>query len=191
MDIKTLIEKNNALTQEAQAAKQKEKEIKAAMKKQQQIIIREFKDGLSAEDKAAQIATAEELLIKSKDAAKIAQIAYDIAKDAYNVEMNRIKADTTLATEILKFVNWQQSASLPKVSIQSYIFEGNNFVFKREGLKDITIDITKNNWKKEFEKALALQGINGKDRIAANLVYTAGLKLAEELAARKTKEIKK
>ena len=191
MDIKTLIEKNNTLVSQAQAAKQKEKEIKAAMKAQQQIIIREFKDNLSAEDKAAQIATAEELLAKAKIAAEVAQQEYDIVKNKYDIEMNRIKADTTLATEILKFVNWQQSASLPKVSIQSYTFEGNSFVFKREGLKDITIDITKTTWKTDFKKALSLQGINGDNRIADNLVYTAGLKLAEELAARKNKQIKK
>jgi hypothetical protein len=153
------------LLQEAKALKQKEGEIKEAMKSQKKAIAVEYCDNLSEEEKAQQIAEAEKILNTAK--AKAVEL-----RDNFKKAMKQIRNDVAFAKEILDFVNYKQSNSLPK---QKNVFtvNGQALTFNREGLKEITIDVSKANWQKTFKAELKKQGINGDDRVADNIVYKA------------------
>jgi hypothetical protein len=153
------------LLQEAKALKQKEREIKEAMKSQKKAIAVEYCDNLSEEEKAQQIAEAEKILNTAK--AKAVEL-----RDNFKKAMKQIRNDVAFAKEILDFVNYKQSNSLPK---QKNVFtvNGQALTFNREGLKEITIDVSKANWQKTFKAELKKQGINGDDRVADNIVYKA------------------
>jgi hypothetical protein len=88
--------------------------------------------------------------------------------------MKKVKEDVSFAKEILAFVNYKQNYSLKKVVNQISV-EGNTLHFRREGIKDITVDISKADWQQTFKAELAKQGINGENRIADNIVYKASL----------------
>jgi len=159
---------------EIKALEQKEKELKAAMKEKKRIAAVEYADNLPAEEKAKQIAEAEAILsTAAKDA--------DKAKATFREAMIAIKARVAFAKEILAFVSWKQSASLPKIK-NAFWIEGKALKFSREGLKEITIDVSSANWPEIFKAELAKQGINGADRVADNIVYKAKTMLAGNIA---------
>ena len=153
------------LLQEAKALRQKETELKQAMKLQKQAIAVEYADNLSPEAKQQQIAEAEEILNKAKAKA-------GLLKEQFKNAMKAIKNDVAFAKEILAFVNYKQNHSLPKQK-NSFVVNGKILKFNREGIKEITIDISNANWQKNFKQELAKQGINGDDRVADNIVYKA------------------
>lgn len=155
------------LLAEAKQLKQKEAQIKAELKAQKQIIAVEYADNLSPEAKAQQIKDAEAILNTAKTK------ALDL-KSQFKAAMKKVKEDVTFAREILAFVNYKQTHSLKK-AINQMVIEGNVLKFSREGIKDITIDISKADWQKTFKAELAKQGINGDNRIADNIVYKASL----------------
>lgn len=95
------------LLAEAKALKQKEVEIKQAMKAQKQTIAIEYADCLNPEEKQKQIANAEKILNEAK------QKAYQ-AKMLYKQTITTLRGDISFAKEILEFVNHKQSNSLPK-----------------------------------------------------------------------------
>ncbi len=163
MSKKTILE----LLEEAKQLKQKEKDIKAEMKKQKQIIATEYSDCLSPEAKQKQIAQAEGILNSAKEKAIT-------LRNEFKASMKEIKEGVSLAKEILSFVNHKQSNSLQHRK-QEFILVDNILTLKRDGIKDITIDVSKANWQKSFKAELAKQGINGNDRVADNIVYKASL----------------
>lgn len=160
------------LLQEAKALKAKEAELKAQLKAQKKTIALEYQDSLNPETKAQQIAEAEKILNTATQKAQALRMEFKNA-------MRKIKSEVSFAKEILSFVNYKQGASLGKVKNQMVI-DKNNLIFNREGLKEIRIDISKTGWEKTFKEALKLQGINGQDRIADNLVYKAQLMIKGE-----------
>lgn len=153
------------LLQEAKELKQKEIALKQEMKAKKTAIAVEYADNLSPEAKQKQIAEAEAILNTAKQKAFALKIAFKSA-------MKQIKSDVSFAKEILDFVNYKQNASLPKQK-NSFVINGKILTFKREGIKDIAIDISNANWQKNFKAELAKQGINGDDRVADNIVYKA------------------
>lgn len=153
--------------QEANALKDKEKKIKAEMKAQKQVIATQYADGLSDVEKEKQIKEAENILAK-------AQQDREKAKATFKTTMKEIKEAVAFAKQILDFVNYKQTHSLPKVKNQFSISE-NTLTLKREGIKDITINIKDVNWQKVLKAKLKEQGINGNDRVADNIVYKASL----------------
>ncbi len=155
------------LLAEAKQLRTKEKELKAQMKAQKQIIAVEYADNLSPEAKQQQIADAEKILNTAKQTA-------EGLKSQYKAAMKKIKEDVSFAKEILAFVNHKQTHSLKK-AINQITVEGNVLLFQRKGIKDIAIDISKVNWQQTFKAELAKQGINGENRIADNIVYKASL----------------
>jgi hypothetical protein len=161
MSKKTIAE----LLNEAKALKQQEAELKARMKAQKQVLATEYVDGLSETEKQKQIADAEKIL----ETAKAEAIK---AKETYKSAMKQIKSNVSFAKDILAFVNHKQTHSLPKQK-NSFAINGNLLTFNREGIKQITIDISKANWQQNFKQELKKQGINGNDRIADNIVYKA------------------
>jgi len=165
MQKKTITE----LLQEAKALKQKEIELKAQMKEQKRIIATEYVDGMPEAEKAKQIAEAEGILNNAKQSALK-------AKTIFKASMSKIREEVHLAKEILEFVNYKQTSSLPK-SKNSFVFEGNSLRFNREGIKEIIIDVSKVTWQQDFKAALKLQGINGEDRVADNIIYKASIML--------------
>jgi hypothetical protein len=153
------------LLQEAKALKQKEIAIKNEMKNAKKAIALEYADGMPEEVKQKQIAEAEAILNNAKvNALK--------AKDLFKFTMRGIKDDVTMAKEILSFVNYKQTNSLPKTK-NSFRIEKKMLYFNREGIKEIVVDISKANWEKIFKEELKKQGINGENRIADNIVYKA------------------
>lgn len=137
------------------------------MKAQKQIIAVEYADNLSPEAKQTQITEAEQILNTAK------QKAEDL-KAQFKTAMKKVKEDVTFAKEILNFVNYKQNHSLKK-AVNQITVEGNVLHFRREGIKDIAINISKANWQSAFKAELAKQGINGENRIADNIVYKASL----------------
>lgn len=152
---------------EAKQLRIKEKELKAQMKAQKQIIAVEYADNLSPEAKQKQIADAEAILGNANHK------ALELRKE-FKAAMKQVKEDVAFAKEILAFVNYKQTHSLKK-AVNQITVEGNILHFRREGLKDITVDISKANWQQTFKAELAKQGINGENRIADNIVYKASL----------------
>jgi hypothetical protein len=153
------------LLQEAKALKQKEIAIKNEMKNAKKAIALEYADGMPEEVKQKQIAEAESILNSAKEKAIIAKMQFKQA-------MKAIKEEVTMAKEILSFVNYKQQNSLPKTK-NSFRIEKNMLYFNREGIKEITIDVSKANWEQNFKAELKKQGINGENRIADNIVYKA------------------
>lgn len=163
------------LLTEAKELKQKEIALKAEMKKQKQIIATEYADCLSPEAKQEQIAEAEKILNSAKEKA----IA---AKNTFKTTMKAIKGDVSFAKEILSFVNYKQSNSLPHKK-QEFSLVDNLLTLKRDGIEEIEIDVSKANWQKTFKAELARQGINGNDRVADNIVYKASLLVKGNVSA--------
>jgi hypothetical protein len=160
------IDIRKALAQ-ATALKEKEKAIKAEMKAQKQVIATQYRDGLSDTEKANQIKEAESILAKaSKDKAT--------ARETFKNSLKEIKEAVLFAKQILDFVNYKQTHSLPHVKNQ-FIVSENKLTLKRDGISDITVDISKADWQKTMKAELKKQGINGEDRIADNIVYKAKL----------------
>lgn len=153
------------LLQEAKALREAMAKQKAEMKAKKNAIAVEYADNLPAEEKQKQIAEAEKILNTAK------QKAIEL-KIAFKNSMKAIKNDVAFAKEILAFVNYKSNNSLPKQK-NSFHIEKNMLTFKREGIKDILIDVSKNSWEKTFKQELAKQGINGDNRIADNIVYKA------------------
>ncbi len=160
-------------------AKNKEKEIREERKALSNIAIIEYCDGLSPEAKAEQIKQAEQIV-------KTASQKLENAKALYKQTIKEVKADMQFSKEILNFVSHKQNHSLPRRE-QHFVFSGKTMTYKRDGIKDIQIDISKANWKTTFTSELAKQGINGDDRVAANVVYIAGVKLANEISSERIK----
>jgi len=153
------------LLQEAKQLREQESKIKVEMKAKKAAIAIEYADNLPAEEKQKQIAEAEKILTSAKAKA-------GLLKEQFKIAMKAIKSDVAFAKEILAFVNYKQNNSLPHQK-NSFVVEKNLLKFNRDGIKEIVIDISKANWQKEFKAKLALQGINGDDRIADNIVYKA------------------
>ena len=153
------------LLAEAKQLREAEAKIKAEMKAKKTAIAVEYADNLPEAEKQKQIAEAEKILNTAK------QKAIDL-KIAFKSAMKQIKNDFAFAKEILAFVNYKQGNSLPKTK-NSFRIEKNLLTFNREGIKEITIDISKANWQKTFKEELKKQGINGNDRIADNIIYKA------------------
>lgn len=161
------------LLAEAKALKQKEIEIKQAMKAQKQTIAIEYADCLNPEEKQKQIAEAEKILNEAKQKAIS-------AKMQFKQTMQKIRGDVSFAKEILEFVNHKQSNSLPKQK-NSFVLIDNTLKFNREGIKEIAIDTLKENWSKTLKEELRKQGINGNDRVADNIVWKAQKQLEAHL----------
>lgn len=155
------------LLAEAKQLKQRQIEANKQYKAQKQIIAVEYADNLSPEAKQKQIADAEAILNTAKRKS-------EELKAQFKTAMRKVKEDVSFAKEILAFVNYKQTHSLKK-AINQITVEGNALHFRREGLKDITVDISKANWQKTFKEELAKQGIDGENRIADNIVYKASL----------------
>jgi hypothetical protein len=158
IDIKKALENANAL-------KEKEKKIKAEMKAQKEVIAKEYADGLSDTEKAEQIKTAESILAKATQDKEKARITFRNA-------IKEIKENVAFAKQILDFVNYKQNASLPHVKNQFSIVD-KTLTLKRDGIKDIKVDISKENWPATLKAELKTQGINGENRVADNIVYKA------------------
>ncbi len=153
------------LLTEAKALKEKQKQINAEMKAKKTAIATEYIDNMPEAEKQKQISDAEKILTTAKQ-------ELITAKEKYKVEVKRIKESFIFAKSILDFVNYKSNYSLPKVKNQFRI-EKNILTFKREGIKDILIDVSKTNWEKTFKEELKKQGINGDNRIADNIIYKA------------------
>lgn len=152
---------------EASDLKIKEKALKAEMKAKKEVIAKEYADGLDDKTKAEQIKQAEDILAK---AGKDKETARAVFKSA----LMKIREDVAFAKQILDFVNYKQGASLPHVKNQFAIVD-NMLTLKRDGIKDISVDISNADWQKNFKAELKKQGINGDDRVADNIVYKASL----------------
>lgn len=150
---------------EAKQLKQRQIEANKQYKAQKQIIAVEYADNLSPEAKQKQITEAEAILNSAKTKA-------GLLKADFKTAMKQIKENVAFAKEILAFVNYKQNHSLKK-AVNQITVEGNVLHFRREGINDITVDISKANWQKAFKDELAKQGINGDNRIADNIVYKA------------------
>jgi len=163
----------NQLLQETERLKAQQKAINKEMKAKKATIAKEYMDGLSEADKAAQIADAEKILngIKVKKAILVSKFKQD---------MDALKQEAHLAKVKLEFVNYQGTHSLPKTK-NLYSVENNTLTVKRDGLKDISIAI-KEGWEKILKAELAKQGINGNDRVADNIVYKAQLAVKTHMA---------
>jgi hypothetical protein len=153
------------LLQEAKELKAKELAIKQERKAQQQVLATEYIDSISPEEKQKQIAEAEKILNTAKEKAIV-------LKTEFKKQLKAIKLDVAFAKEILAFVNYKQNNSLKKQK-NSFVVNGNILKFNREGIKEITVDISNANWQKNFKEELRKQGINGDNRIADNIVYKA------------------
>lgn len=162
------------LLSEAKALRIKEAELKKQMKAQKQAIAVEYADNLPEAEKQKQITEAEKILNTAK--AKAQEL-----KAEFKEKLKAVKNDVAFAKEILAFVNYKQNHSLPKQK-NSFAVNGNMLTFKREGIKDITVDISKANWQKNFKTELSKQGINGDNRIADNIVYKASLLIKSNIA---------
>ena len=162
------------LLQEAKALREQEKKIKAEMKAKKTAIAVEYADDLNPEQKQKQISDAEKILNTAKENAVT-------LKENFKVAMKKIKEDVAFAKEILAFVNYKQKNGFAKTK-NSFVVSGNVLTFNREGIKEITIDVSKANWQKVFKQELAKQGINGDDRIADNIVYKATQLLKSNVA---------
>lgn len=153
------------LLTEAKVLREAMTKLKAENKAKKTAIAVEYADGLSEVEKTKQIAEAEKILNTAKEKAIALKIQF-------KANMKAIKSDVAFAKEILNFVNYKQNNSLPKQK-NSFVVNGITLTFKREGIKDITIDISRKDWQKNLKRELALQGINGENRIADNIVYKA------------------
>ena len=151
--------------QKVKEAKLKEKQLREERKAQQKVLAVEYTDNLSADEKQKQIAEAEKIL-------NTANANAETIKQQYKTAMKKVKNDVVLAREILSFVNYKQTHSLPHQK-NSFVVNGKILTFKRDGIKDITIDISKGNWQQVMKQELAKQGINGDNRVADNIVYKA------------------
>ncbi len=161
MSKKTIAE----LLQEAKALKTQEAELKARMKAQKNAIATEYIDNLPEAEKQKQITEAEAILNTAKDKATA-------LRAEFKKQLKEVKSSVAFAKEILDFVNYKQNHSLPKVKNQFRI-EKNILRFNREGIIEISIDISRADWQHTFTAELKKQGINGENRIAANIVYKA------------------
>ena len=157
------------LLQEAKQLKIQEAELKAKMRAQKSAIATEYCDNLPEAEKQKQIAEAEKILNTAKEKPIF-------LKAEFKKQLKEIKNSVSFAKEILDFVNYKQKNSLPKAKNQFRI-EGKILTFNREGISEIKIDISKNDWQKNFKAELKKQGINGENRIADNIVYKATLLL--------------
>lgn len=165
------------MLQKAKVLKEQEAKLKAEMKAQKTAIATEYIDNMPEAEKQKQIAEAETILNSAKSEALK-------AKETFKATMKEIKGKVAFAKEILEFVNYKATHSLPKAKNQFRI-EKNLLRFNREGITEITIDITKENWQANFKAELKKQGINGENRIADNIVYKA----TQLLATHKSPEI--
>jgi len=164
----------NQLLQETERLKAQQKAINKEMKAKKATIAKEYMDGLSEKDKAAQIADAQRILNDVKN-------AKDKLKAEFRKALQGLKEKTRLAKIKLEFVNYQGTHSLPKTK-NLYSVENNIITVKRDGLKDISIAI-KAGWEKILKSELAKQGINDNDRVADNIVYKAQLAVKTHMAA--------
>lgn len=154
------------LLQAAKELKRQEAEIKSKMKAQKHILATEYADNMSDEAKRQQIAEAEKIL-------NTAKTQYAALKEEFKARAKKIKEEVSFAKEILAFVHYKQAHSLPKAK-NMFSISGTALTFKREGLKDITVDISKADWQRVFKDALKAQGLTDQDRTADNIVYKAG-----------------
>lgn len=159
---------------EAKLLKQKEIALKQEMKAKKQAIAIEYSDCLSPEAKEKQIAEAEKILNEAK------QKAFK-AKETFRASMKAIREEVNFAKEIMEFVNHKQSNSLPHQK-NSFMLENTILKFNRDGIKEITIDVSKADWQKTFKAELKLQGINGENRVSDNIVYKASQLVKSNIA---------
>jgi DNA integrity scanning protein DisA with diadenylate cyclase activity len=162
------------LLQEANQLKIQQTELNAKMKAQKSAIATEYCDNIPEAEKQKQIAEAEKILNTAKEKSLF-------LKAEFKKQLKEIKNSVAFAKEILDFVNYKQKNSLPKIKNQFRI-EKNFLTFNREGITEIKIDISKNDWQKNFKAELKNQGINGENRIADNIVYKATQLLATHKA---------
>jgi len=149
----------------AKELKRQESEAKARYKAQKSAIATEYTSGMDEKTKQAQIIDAEKILGDAKNKA----IAL---RNVFKESMKAIRNDVAFAKEILSFVGYKQTHSLQKVKNQFFVSNG-KLTVKREGIKDITVDVTVADWQAILKKELRKQGINGDDRVADNIVYKA------------------
>lgn len=156
------IQKNLAKIKEL---KEKEKAIKLEMKAERSAVVKEYTSGISEEQKAEQIKTAENILATAqKDMLK--------ARETFKFTVKGIREKVSLAKDILELVHYEQHNSLPKVK-NSITIENNFAIVKRENINDIKVDTSKSDWQKSLIAELAKQGIeNG---VARNIAYKTSL----------------
>ncbi len=148
------------------------KQLKEAIKKQKEelrnrkmALATEYTSNMTEQQVNAEIKECQSLLENAK--AKATEI-----KATYKESMKALKEDIAFAKERMAFVNYKATSPLPKRK-NSFRIEKNVLTFSREGLTEISIDISKVNWQKVFKSELAKQGINGDDRVADNIIYKA------------------
>ena len=147
---------------------------KQEMKEKKSALAVEYADNLPEAEKQKQITEAEKILLTAKQKA-------ELLRAEFKKQLKVIKEEVSFAKEILEFVNYKNKNSLPKTK-NSFRIEKNIFTFNREGIKEITIDVSKSNWEKIFKEELKKQGINGENRIADNIVYKAQQLLKSNVA---------
>lgn len=161
------------LLKQSQELKRKQKELKAEMKSQKMALAVEFTSSVSPEMQSEQIARAEKILQVVKGKARILRWKF---KD----DMKKLREEAGTAKEILSLVNHEQTHGLPKRK-QSMSHQGNTLIYQREGLKEIRIDTSKENWRATLKEELKKQGINGDNRIADNILYDAKVYIEEKI----------
>ncbi len=153
------------MLQEARALREQEKRIKEELKEKKRVVALEYAATMSEETKQQQITEAETILTTARQKAIQAKIDFKAV-------MKKIKEDVSTAKEILDFVNYKQKFALPKVK-QYFSVDNNILTLQREGIKNITVDVSKANWQQVLKEELRKQGINGENRIADNIIYKA------------------
>ena len=157
-NIQELLKRSNELKAKIKAQQQELKQQKSAM-------ALEFTAGLSDEQKQKQIADAQKILESVKQKA-------EALKREFKAKMGLLKDDAKSAKELLEFVNYKINNQLPKIKNGIAISDGKATI-KREGIKDIVIDVTKADYQKTIVKELAKQGIeNG---VARNIAYKTSM----------------
>ena len=153
------------LLAQAKDLKAKAKAINQELKQKKIALATEYTSNMTEAQKQEAIQRAETLLQEAKKKATL-------YRNEYKEKIKTLRTDVATAKEILAFVNHTQKNGLPKVKNQFRI-EKNLLSFKREGINDIIIDVSKANWQQTFKAELKKQGINGDNRIADNIVYKA------------------
>lgn len=143
---------------------QKRKELQ----EKKTLIATEYTQNLTEPEKQSEIA-------KLKKSIDDLQGKRNSAINEFKNKMRDIKGDAKVLKERLDLLNYIGRKSLPK---KKWDYNTDNlpmFVLSGESIKDITVDTNKANWKVTLKEALKLQGINGEDRVADNVVYKAGI----------------
>lgn len=142
---------------------------KEELKERKVAMATEYTKNFTTEEKAQEVKNCETIFLNAKK--EYDEKRKNILSQLKN-EKILYKEKILFAKERMFFLSGVVKNSLQKTK-NSFRIEKNLLYFNREGIKEITIDISKVNWEKNFKQELAKQGINGDDRIADNIVYKA------------------